>query len=77
MSQGQHEREQARKRDKQRDTDEAGEAEGGQVSEIQSMDSAGEEISDDQAVAGQPDGESGRVDEGPTGPNARSGSNEN
>lgn len=77
MSQGQHEREQERKRDKQRDTEEAGEAEGGQVSEIQSMDSAGEEISDDQAVAGQPDGESGRVDEGPTGPNARSGSNEN
>lgn len=77
MSQGQHEREQERKRDKQRDTDEAGEAAGGQVSEIQSMDSAGEEISDDQAVAGQPDGESGRVDEGPTGPNARSGSNEN
>jgi hypothetical protein len=77
VSQGQHEREQERKRDKQRDTDEAGEAGGGQVSEIQSMDSAGEEISDDQAVAGQPDGESGRVDEGPTGPNARSGSNEN
>ncbi len=77
MSQGQHEREQERKRDKQRDTDEAGAAGGGQVSEIQSMDSAGEEISDDQAVAGQPDGESGRVDEGPTGPNARSGSDEN
>lgn len=78
MSQGQHEREQERKRDKQRDTDETGEASsGGQVSSVQNMDSAGEEISDDQAVAGQPDGESGRVDEGPTGPNARSGSNEN
>ncbi|MBM7507358.1 hypothetical protein JOE61_001172 [Nocardioides salarius] len=78
MSQGQHEREQERKRDKQSDADETGEASsGGQVSSVQNMDSAGEEISDDQAVAGQPDGESGRVDEGPTGPNARSGSDEN
>ena len=78
MSQGQHEREQERKRDKQSDADETGEASsGGQVSSVQNMDSAGEEISDDQAVAGQPDGESGRVDEGPTGPNSRAGSNRN
>jgi len=78
VSQGQHEREQERKRDKQSDAYEAGEASsGGQVSSVQNMDSAGEEISDDQAVAGQPDGESGRVDEGPTGPNARSGSDDN
>ncbi|NYI11160.1 hypothetical protein [Nocardioides marinus] len=49
----------------------------GQVSEVQSMDGADEPISDDQAVAGQPDGESGEVDEGPTGPNSRAGSNRN
>ncbi|ANH38468.1 hypothetical protein I601_2040 [Nocardioides dokdonensis FR1436] len=78
MSQGQQDREQERKQDKQRDADEKGAAdEGGQVSEVQNMEGAGEPISDDQSVAGQPDAESGRVDEGPTGPNARSGSNEN
>lgn len=78
MSQGQHDREQERRRDQQRDADEQGAAaEGGQVSEVQNMEGAGEPISDDQSVAGQPDGESGRVDEGPTGPNARSGSDEN
>ncbi|GHJ57543.1 hypothetical protein NOK12_00620 [Nocardioides sp. OK12] len=77
MSQGQHEREQERKRDKQRDADEGAAAEGGQVSEVQSMDDAAQPISDDQAVAGQPDAESGRVDEGPTGPNARSGADKN
>ena len=45
----------------------------GQVSEVQRMDpqDADTPISDDQAVAGQPDGESGSVQEGPTGPNAR------
>ena len=48
--------------------------EGGQVSEVQSLESAGEPISDDQSVAGSPDPD---VDEGPTGPNARSGSNRN
>ncbi len=44
----------------------------GQVSETQKLDprDADTPISDDQAVAGQPDGESGRVQEGPTGPNA-------
>ncbi len=31
----------------------------------------------DQAVAGQPDAESGEVDEGPTGPNSRAGSDRN
>ena len=49
----------------------------GQVSEVQNLDGADEPISDDQAVAGQPDGESGEVDEGPTGPNSRAGSNRN
>lgn len=45
----------------------------GQVSETQRMDpqDADTPISDDQSVAGQPDGESGSVQEGPTGPNAR------
>ncbi len=45
----------------------------GQVSEVQQMrpEDADTAISDDQAVAGQPDGESGEVQEGPTGPNAR------
>lgn len=45
----------------------------GQVSEVQQMDPSHAEtpISDDQAVAGQPEGESGQVQEGPTGPNAR------
>jgi len=45
----------------------------GQVSEVGRMDAADADtpISDDQAVAGQPEGESGHTDEGPTGPNAR------
>ena len=45
----------------------------GQLSEVGRMDPADADtpISDDQSVAGQPDGESGRTDEGPTGPNAR------
>ncbi|WP_299442503.1 hypothetical protein [uncultured Phycicoccus sp.] len=45
----------------------------GQVSEVQQMpvEDADTPISDDQAVAGQPDGESGEVQEGPTGPNAK------
>ncbi len=44
----------------------------GQVSEVQRMtqEGAGTPVSDDQAVAGQPDGESGDVQEGPTGPDA-------
>ena len=52
-------------------------SEQGQVSEVQNLDGADEPISDDQSVAGQPDGESGDVDEGPTGPNARAGSDRN
>lgn len=54
-------------------SDDTGKDDGGQVSEVQQMhpDEAGTPISDDQAVAGQPDGESGEVQEGPTGPNAR------
>ncbi|QKE85433.1 hypothetical protein [Arthrobacter sp. NEB 688] len=44
----------------------------GQVSEVQRMaaEDAGTPISDDQSVHGQPDGESGEVQEGPAGPNA-------
>ncbi|MCL8025804.1 hypothetical protein [Nocardioides bruguierae] len=51
----------------------------GQVSEVSAMDPADADtpISDDQSVAGQPDAESGAVDEGPTGPNSRAGSNKN
>ncbi|PKW27098.1 hypothetical protein [Phycicoccus duodecadis] len=50
-----------------------GEVSEGQVSEVQQMpeSEADTPISDDQAVAGQPDGESGEVQEGPAGPNAR------
>jgi hypothetical protein len=49
------------------------EHEDGQVSEVQSMDPADADtpVSDSQAVAGQPNDESGDVQEGPTGPNAR------
>lgn len=50
---------------------------GGQVSEVGDLSRADEPISDDQSVAGQPDGESGEVDEGPTGPNSRAGSDRN
>ena len=46
----------------------------GQVSEVQNLERADEPISDDQSVAGSPDPD---VDEGPTGPNARSGSGKN
>ncbi|CAN5360123.1 hypothetical protein BH11ACT8_BH11ACT8_03340 [soil metagenome] len=51
----------------------------GQVSEIGRMDPAEADtpISDDQSVAGSPSDESGEVDEGPTGPNARAGSDKN
>jgi hypothetical protein len=53
-----------------RDTDHDGQE--GQVSEVASMDPAAADtpISDDQAVAGYPDSESGRPDEGEAGPNA-------
>jgi hypothetical protein len=42
----------------------------GQVSEVASFKNAGEPISPGDAVAGAPEGESGQVDEGPTGPDA-------
>ena len=44
----------------------------GEVSEVTSLDPAMADlpIADDQAVAGYPDSESGRPDEGPAGPNA-------
>jgi hypothetical protein len=42
----------------------------GQVSEISSFDEPGEPISPGDSVAGAPTGESGRADEGPTGPDA-------
>jgi hypothetical protein len=45
----------------------------GQVSEVQALDEddADTPIQPDQAVGGAPDAESGEVDEGPQGPNAR------
>ncbi len=45
----------------------------GQVSEVSGMDPAEADtpIQPDQSVAGAPDAESGEVDEGPQGPNAR------
>lgn len=45
----------------------------GQVSEVDSLAGAGEEIQPDQSVAGAPEGESGAVQEGEQGPNARTG----
>ena len=48
-------------------------SEGGQVSEVSSLEGADEPIMPDQAVAGSPDAESGDVQEGETGPNARTG----
>jgi hypothetical protein len=42
----------------------------GQVSEVASFKKPGEAISPEDAVAGAPEGESGHVDEGPTGPDA-------
>ena len=46
---------------------------GGQVSEVSTLEGADQPIMPDQAVAGSPDAESGEVQEGRTGPNARSG----
>ncbi|MGV3561743.1 MAG: hypothetical protein ACO1ON_00550 [Nocardioides sp.] len=69
-------REQARRDPAEQADDPAAEG-AGQVSEVGNLERADEPISDDQSLAGQPDGESGRVDEGPTGPNARAGSNRN
>ena len=45
-------------------------ASGGQVSEVASFKEPGEQISPGDSVAGAPDGESGKADEGPTGPDA-------
>ena len=62
------------------DNDDAQGQDEGQVSEVSglkadpddrsSLNAPGQEISAGDSVAGQPDGESGRADEGPTGPNA-------
>lgn len=51
----------------------------GEVSQVQDLDPAEADtpISDSQSVAASPSDESGEVDEGPTGPNSRAGSNEN
>jgi hypothetical protein len=45
----------------------------GEVSEASSLEGADEPIQPDQAVAGAPDDESGEVQEGKAGPNARTG----
>ncbi|MET0953808.1 MAG: hypothetical protein ABWX57_11000 [Aeromicrobium sp.] len=42
----------------------------GQVSEVASFRAPGEAISPEDSVAGAPEGESGKADEGPTGPDA-------
>ena len=42
----------------------------GQVSEVSSLRDPDEAVSDGDAVSGQPEGESGKVDDGPTGPDA-------
>jgi hypothetical protein len=42
----------------------------GQVSEVASFGDADDEISPEDSVAGAPEGQSGRADEGPTGPDA-------
>jgi hypothetical protein len=43
---------------------------GGQVSEVSALRDKDQPISPGDSVAGAPDGESGRPDEGPTGPDA-------
>ena len=48
----------------------------GQVSETSTLEGADQPIQPDQAVAGAPDAESGEVQEGKTGPNARTGTEE-
>ncbi len=48
----------------------------GQVSEASTLEEADQPIQPDQAVAGAPDAESGEVQEGKTGPNARTASQE-
>ena len=42
----------------------------GQVSEVSGLRDPDESVSDGDAVSGQPEGESGKVDDGPTGPDA-------
>lgn len=42
----------------------------GQVSEVSGLKDPDEQISPEDSVAGAPEGESGRADEGPTGPDA-------
>ena len=42
----------------------------GQVSEVSGLRDPHESVSDGDAVSGQPEGESGKVDDGPTGPDA-------
>ena len=42
----------------------------GQVSEVSGLGDPAEQVSDGDAVAGQPEEESGRADEGPAGPDA-------
>ena len=42
----------------------------GQVSEVASFGDPGDAISPEDSVAGAPEGESGKADEGPTGPDA-------
>ncbi|WP_028644061.1 hypothetical protein [Nocardioides sp. URHA0020] len=53
----------------QSDNDSGSETEG-QISEVASFKAPGEQISPGDSVAGAPTGESGRADEGPTGPEA-------
>ncbi len=48
----------------------------GQISEVSTFEGADEPIMPDQAVAGAPDAESGEVQEGKAGPNARTGTEE-
>jgi hypothetical protein len=85
MTEHEDQRAQERREQRQHDGRETAEAtpaekaddegqEGGQVSEVQSLTTAGEPIVDDQSVAGSPDPD---VDEGPTGPNSRAGSDRN
>ena len=48
----------------------SGSASEGQVSEVAGLDNPDDPISPEDSVAGAPTDESGRVDEGPTGPDA-------
>jgi hypothetical protein len=56
--------------DDRTDDDQQRSDEGGQVSEVSGMGKAGEPVLPGDSVAGQPDADSGRADEGPTGPDA-------